>query len=325
MNNWLLGRELPLAELGESNDIIGNRAALDTAWERDGYWFFRDVLNRQAVTRMRDVYIEEIKKLGAIDRSETVARYNGSDHSKIPVFPAGIQGLFDRAPWKEFVADPSVHDFISKLLGDEPYWVPIVGYRAQPPLEEDTKDRFSYVHQDGFFNAGIAFRNCWIPLVEMNIDVGGLAVAEGCHKANFHDTTKPPRFDVPVGSIPLTAWRRSNYRPGDVVIMHLDTPHTGITNLSHRDFRLSLDIRMLPSSSEIPAIGSVKSISADKIVIESTQHETLEYIIDEETYCRVQGPNRLVPSQIPIMIKPGQEVIVANRAGRALVVRPASY
>jgi ectoine hydroxylase-related dioxygenase (phytanoyl-CoA dioxygenase family) len=325
MSNWLLGRDPKLAELRESNDIIDDRAALDRAWERDGYWFFRGVLDKNAVARLRAAYVEEIAKLGAIDPGETAARYNGGDLSKLPQFPASIQGLHDRAPWREFVAEPTIHTLISKVLGDEPYWVPIVGYRAQPPLEDPTRDRFTYVHQDGFFNEGIAFRNCWIPLVEMDEDLGGLAVAEGCHGTTFHDTSKPPRFDVPVGAIPRSAWRRSNYHPGDVVVMHLNTPHSGITNLSSDRFRLSLDIRMLPASSDIPAIGAVKSISSEKIVIESEHHEPLEFAITDETYCRVVGPDRLVPSQIPLKIKPGQEVIVAHRAGRALVVRLATY
>jgi len=324
-NAWLQGPELDLAELHVSNEYLGNRAALDKVWERDGYWFFRDVLDREAVAGLRSVYLEEIKKLGPIDPDAQEARYNGKSLDKLPAFPAGIQGLFDRAPWKAFVAKPKIHDFVAQLLGDEPYWVPIVGYRVQAPREDQTKDRFAYVHQDGFFNRGIPFRNCWIPLVDMEQDVGGIAVAEGYHKSLWHNTEDPPRYPIPVGAIPKNAWRRANYQAGDLLVLHLDVPHTGITNLSNDQFRLSLDIRMLPGSGEVPAIGTVLSISAEQVTIRTVGGEIEEFRINDQTYCRALGPDRLTPAQIPLTIKPGKEVIVGSREGVALVVRPASY
>lgn len=325
MSAWVLGQELDIKDLRESNELIGDRAALDRAWDRDGYLFFRGVLDEGAIARLRGVYVEEIAKLGAIDPGGKEARYNGRSLERLPAFPAGIQGLFERAPWKTLVAEPQIHDFISRLLGDEPYWVPIVGYRVQAPRENASSDRFTYVHQDGFFNPGIPFRNCWIPLVEMDRDVGGLAVAEGCHKANFHDTNNPPKFPVPVGAIPRAAWRRSHYRPGDLLMMHLDAPHTGITNLSQDRFRLSLDIRVLPGSSDVPAIGTVLTISAEQVTLRTFAGDVAQFRINDKTYCRALGPTRLTPAEIPLTIKPGQEVIVANRDGCALVVRPASY
>ena len=37
------------------NHLLGDHAALDEAMDRDGYWFFRDVLDRDAVARLRGV------------------------------------------------------------------------------------------------------------------------------------------------------------------------------------------------------------------------------------------------------------------------------
>jgi hypothetical protein len=56
--------------------------------------------------------------------------------------------------------------------------VPILGYRVAKPCADPHAERLEYVHRDGFFNPGIPFLNCWIPLVEMDADVGRLAVAE---------------------------------------------------------------------------------------------------------------------------------------------------
>src|SRR5581483_3085536 len=44
VSNHLIGTP-PMRERSVSNHLLGNRAALDAAWDRDGYWFFRDVLD----------------------------------------------------------------------------------------------------------------------------------------------------------------------------------------------------------------------------------------------------------------------------------------
>ena len=48
--NAQLQTALPsLRELNVSNHLIGDRQALQAAWERDGYWFFRDVLDQDVI------------------------------------------------------------------------------------------------------------------------------------------------------------------------------------------------------------------------------------------------------------------------------------
>lgn len=325
MTAWILGEDLEIGRLRESNDLIGNREALDEAWNRDGYLFFRNVLDQEAVARLRQAYVDELEALDIVEPSNATIRYNGNSMDDLPRFPRGIQALFDKAPWRKFVAEPKIDAFIQQLLGDKPYWVPVVGYRVAPPEDSLENDRFTYVHQDGFFNPGIPFVNCWIPLTDVDDKVGGIAVAEGCHKANFHDWDNPPRFTVPVGAIPRDAWRRADYHPGDLLMLHLDVPHSGISNVSGDRFRLSLDIRMLPASGEVPAIGRVVEIDSSRVVIKDFEDHLLTFDIDEKTYCRALGPDRLTPDQIPVHIKPGNEIIVAGEGRHASVVRPASY
>lgn len=325
MTAWLEGMKLDIAPLRESNDLLGDRAALDAAWERDGYLFFRDVLDQDAVAQLRETYLEELEKFHVVDPGDPTGRYNGGDLGPLPKFPSGIQGLFERAAWRQFAGNPEVNQFVTKMLGERPYWVPVVGYRVSPPGDPVAADRFVYVHQDGFFNPGIPFRNCWVPLSEMDETVGGIAVAEGCHKQNFHDTTNPPAFPVPVHDIPMGAWRRADYHPGDLLIMHLDLPHTGISNITEDRFRLSLDIRMLPSSGDLPTIGKVITIDTTQVTVEDHEGDRHRFAIDDATYCRGLGPNKLTTAEIPQQITPGNEVIVASEGKRALVVRPASY
>lgn len=325
MTVWVEGTKLGIAPLRESNDILGDRSALDAAWERDGYLFFRDVLDKNAVRQLRKVYLEEMEKFHVVNPGDETGRYNGGDLEPLPKFPRGIQALFDRAAWREFAGNPEINRFVTAMLGDKPYWVPVVGYRVSPPGDAADADRFVYVHQDGFFNKGIPFRNCWVPLVDMDETVGGIAVAEGCHRADYHSSAPPPAYLLKPHDVQMDAWRRSDYHPGDLLIMHLDLPHTGISNLSTDQFRLSLDIRVLPSSGPLPTIGKIASIDSSQVTVEEHSGDRRRFSIDEDTFCRVLGPDRVPTEQIPNYLKPGDEVIVATEGDRALVVRPASY
>jgi hypothetical protein len=73
-----------LGELTVANAFLGDRRALDEAWERDGYWYFRDVLDQEALTRLRTVYLDLLKSLGVIDRNATEAVYNGASLANYP-------------------------------------------------------------------------------------------------------------------------------------------------------------------------------------------------------------------------------------------------
>ncbi|TAL02323.1 MAG: phytanoyl-CoA dioxygenase, partial [Rhodospirillaceae bacterium] len=134
--------DLPvMRELTVSNHLLGDRKALDVAWERDGYWFFRDVLDKNAVTRFRSVYIELLAEHGVVTADDPYARYTGAS---LETFPFRMEPLVARQPWKPFVAEKPVHDFFTYLLGDEPFWVPTVEYRAVPPADDHNRSPFDF-------------------------------------------------------------------------------------------------------------------------------------------------------------------------------------
>src|SRR5271154_3433938 len=217
---WIVGKDLKIPALRVSNSILNDRAALAAALDRDGYLFFRDVLDHQVVAALRSAYVEELAKLGVVDPADPSVRYNGHSLEELPKTPVSgvIDGIFKRAPWKAFVASPKVRALVKSVLGEEPYWVPILGYRVAKPLADSNAERLEFVHQDGFFNPGIPFINCWVPLVEMDPEIGGIAVAEGLHKGpTIHDESRPPSYPAMREAVPIGAWRRSDYKPGDLL------------------------------------------------------------------------------------------------------------
>ena len=308
-----------MQELHVSNDLLDDRAALEAAWERDGYWFFRDVLDKDAVGRLRSVFLDELSQLGVVAPGDPIARYNGKS---LGDFPLRMEPLAERRSWKPFVAEPAIHSFFKRLLADEPFWIPTVEYRATPPARDRSGSRLDYVHQDGFYNAGIPFSIVWIPLAEIDADIGGLVLAEGLHKGPYlHDLSQPPLFPVPEGAVPAHAWGRATYRPGDVIVMHLNTPHTGVANYSDR-FRLSMDIRVMAASGNTPIIGRVTSITQDRVAVLGEDGRNGTFALDESTYCRGIDGKKVPLSEIPARFQAGDEVILASREGRATIMRP---
>jgi len=306
-------------ELKESNALLGDRAALDAAWERDGYWFFRDVLDRGAVGRLRGVYMNLLAELGMVDRDDPLARYTGKS---LEGFPFRMDPLSEPKVWKPFVREPAVHGFFRRLLRDEPFWIPTVEYRATPPAADRTRSRLDYVHQDGFYNKGIPFRICWIPLADIDADVGGLMLGEGLHRGPIlHDLSRPPLYPIPDGAIPEDRWRRANYRPGDLLMMDLNTPHTGVSNHSDR-FRLSMDIRVMGASESTPIIGRLTGVQPQAVSIEGDDGRGGCFKVDEATYCRGLDGKEIPLADIPLRFKVGDEVILAANHDYAVTIRP---
>lgn len=308
-----------MAALRVSNALLGDRGALDAAWARDGYWFFRNVIDQGAVGRLRDVYLALLADLGQVEAKDTHAIWTGAS---LDNFPHRMSPLSRRKAWKPFVAEPPVHAFFSSLLGDEPFWVPTTEYRATPPEQNPTTPYFNFVHQDSFYNQGIPYRIVWFPLAEIDEEVGGLALAEGLHNGPcLHDLTKPPMFPIPADAIPDAAWRRVIARPGDLLMMDLNLPHSGLANHSNR-FRLSLDIRVMPKSGKVPIIGTLISIDSRSITIAAEDGRPVRLDVDENTYCRDIDGKKIPPERIKGAFAPGTELIIAETGGRAQVIRP---
>lgn len=308
-----------MRELNVSNHLLDDRQALKANWERDGYWFFRDVLDQGAVARLRSVYMGVLDEYQVAHGDDPQAAYTGQD---LTGFPFRMEPLVAREPWREFVGGAPIHAFFKRVLGDDPFWIPTVEYRATPPAQTRERSRFDYLHQDGFYNKGIPFLICWIPLSTIDEQVGGLALAEGLHKGPYlHDLNQPPLFPIPAGSVPDDAWRRTTYRPGDLLMMHINTPHSGLANYSGR-FRLSMDIRVMPASGHTPIIGHLTGLTSTSVSVLGEDGRSGTFRVDADTYCRGIDGRKVPQAEIPLRMQAGDPAIVAFDGGRATLIRP---
>lgn len=311
-----------MRDLVESNHALGDREALDRIWEEHGYWFFRDVLDLSALKSLADEYMQELRALDLVDANATDPLWNGRP---IENFPATFHSLHQRKTWQKFVSQPKIKAFFEEVLNDQLYWIPMDYYRIVAPSKNATSETNIPLHQDGMSNPGVDFVTCWMPLADIDRQVGGLVIAAGQEKRgymNFGDGQMS--FDD--GPIPESSWSTAHYRPGDVIIFSKTMPHYGRSNASNR-FRLSLDIRAVRRSSRIPVVGVVQRITTDNVVIRDEDGADVTLRLDDTTFIRKPDPNG--PNPVPAMrdevvdaLPPGTPVMATEENGLALILRP---
>lgn len=318
-----------MTEFNTSNHLLGDQAALDAAWERDGYWFFRGVLDQEAIAGVRSVFMEVLNGLGVIEPGRSdVAIYNGAPLDTYPIRMGGdpaIDPLLARYPMRSFVTHPKIKAFFADLLGDEVVWVPNSEFHAVPPSGTGQASRFNAIHTDGVYNKGLKLRICWMPIAPIDEATGGLAVAEGLHRPRMGDFPRP-RQGISLADVPADSWRRAEYQPGDLLMLSLETPHSGLANRSDRFFRLSMDIRCTRKSDGVPVLGTLAEVDRCAIAIDGDDGFRHVFRIDEDTYFRIhRGSQSGIPlllDEIPVLAPIGQRVYVVHDHGTAIFVRP---
>ena len=311
-----------MRNLVESNYALGDRGALDGIWEEQGYWFFRDVLDKDALNVLKDAYMGELKALELVDAGATEPMWNGRP---IENFPGTFHSLHKRKLWQDFVKEPKIKAFFEDVLNDAVSWIPMDYYRVVPPKKGPAADKNIGLHQDGMSNPGMEFVTCWMPLTDIDEKVGGLVIAAGQEKRGYM-AFGDGAMGFSDGPIPEDSWSTARYHPGDVVIFTRTMPHYGAGNSSDR-FRLSLDIRAVRASSKLPVIGIVKSISTEEVVIRNEDAVDVVLRLDDRTFIRKpdpEGPNpiQIARSEVVDGLPAGTPVMATEEDGLALVLRP---
>ena len=314
-----------MREFNLSNQLLGNRSALQSAWDRDGYLFFRDVLHHDPLEHMRSMLVDFLDRNGFADRNDREVRWSGKSREGFTFFP--VEELNQQRASATVMEDPRIKAFFHTLFGVPLFWVPFTEYRATPPAIDRSKTRLEFVHEDAIYSDRLDFINCWIPLGDIDASVGGLCLAEGlnnwpCLHRKDGDKINP----IDPAQIPANAWVRTDYHLGDLLLMSRRTPHTGLANHSDR-FRLSIDTRILPHGGtfpckpRLPYVGRLTAITDSQIVLRDEQGEH-RLRVDQTSYIRGFQGNKLKSSEVPELYRPGTDVIVAYDADLVQTMRP---
>jgi len=309
-----------VAPLTDSTNLIGNPEALRERWQNDGVLFMRGVLDPELIGWARGKYRDVLVSEGLIVLENETPLWTGKEpRSRNPCNALGTE------VWREIVKQPALNQIVRNIFEGEPVWIPIAQHRSGMPSGPVEKDIFSGRHQDGFFNEGMNFLICWIPMRDITMNSGSFAVAPGTHKnGTLH--VEGADGTIPAGVIPDEAWRAADFKVGDVLIFSHLTAHATLPNPSN-EIRMSLDVRAIPEYAPQPVVGTVELVENRDVTIRRDEGGVATVRVSDTTFIRDMHPHPRIPTgELGRIAYPGARVMaMAHEDGIATVLRSFAY
>jgi Phytanoyl-CoA dioxygenase (PhyH) len=231
-------------ELVDSGALRADPASLRGRLAEDGYLFLRGLLPAADVRAAHGDVFAALHRAGWIDDAgRPVGRRRAlqvRDALADPGFRAAVisPGL-NRLPYLA-----ALRELVRGILGAGAFSYPVKVLRAVYPERPLAVTRGRYVHQD-YANSGVQdMLTTWLPLTEIPVRVGGLAILPGSHLG--------PPLRPRILRRHEHAWATVDYRPGDVLLFHCMTAHAALPNRADV-LRLSTDCRWQRPDQPAPA------------------------------------------------------------------------
>ena len=260
----------------EANEYLGDVDRLNALFNEDGYLFFRGVL--EGVEDVKVDFVEVLQQQGAVPAGASDPLWTGLDNDHI-----NDTGLYEAPSLAKLFTLPHNVELIQQILGE-----PVFIFKS-PSIRYALPNDLAYVtppHQDYFFiRFNESFRTLWVPLMEIDEQVGGLVLAGGVHKRGLLDHKEQEdaysyifkgrkQKGIAVGSVPQP-WLTAHYHSGDLLMFHNLMVHWALPNRSNR-IRLSVDVRCQPAN-------ALRTWQAEKSILEARRfRETAKRIATEE-------------------------------------------
>lgn len=252
-----------LAPFEDSSDLLGDQAGLRARVERDGYLFFKRLLEPELTLELR---------------RQTLAVLDGFNLRADPADP--LSGLLDldelaRVPADELRPDigltgemyfqiqrlaamhrlphhPALVGLFETLLGEEVFVHPRHIMRAMTP---HPANRPTPPHQDfAFIQGSTRTWTAWFPVGDAPLDLGPLMILRGSHRKGFIPWGDGYEGWMSAGTQLCqneSDWVGGDYEAGDVLAFPCYTVHRGLPPVNRGEIRLSMDIRYQPASDVI--------------------------------------------------------------------------
>jgi hypothetical protein len=231
-------------ELACGNALLGDADALRHRLAQDGYLFFRGLLSPADIGAAAASVSSELRRGGWADSRGAASAgpraLTVRDALADPAFRAAIAcAAFNRIPYLARISDVA-----RTILGPTAFCYPSKVLRAVFPERPPGVARGRYVHQDYAVGGVQDMLTAWVPLTDIPVRLGGLAVLPGSHLG--------PPLRPRVLSATEHGWATTSYRAGDALVFHSLTSHAALPN---RDtaLRLSGDFRWQRSDQPVPA------------------------------------------------------------------------
>ncbi len=228
----------------------GDPDGIRRSFEENGYLFFKGALNPETVLRARSDIAGVLQQQGYMQKGSAEPRATlGASAVEVDFGP-----LYRLAsPW-ELMASPELQEAVDISFGEKVRVGRSIGFRYSMPTDAPY---LTPPHQDHFYiRETDEFRMIWVPLMDMEIANGGLAIAAGSHK---HGLQEHVEFDgvysyffkgrTQKGVRPEDihgAWTSSRFELGDLLMFHCCAVHRSLPNVSGL-IRLSLNTITYPA------------------------------------------------------------------------------
>jgi hypothetical protein len=230
-------------ELIDSSGVAQDAAALRERLAVHGYLFFRGLLPAQQMRAAGAAVMSRLRDGGWVDADGTPSTepraVNSLDALSDPAFRAALTcAEFNQIPYLR-----PLRQTARRVLGDQAFSYPVKVLRAVYPERPGARPRGRYIHYDYGVGGGQDMLTSWLPLMDIPVRLGGLAVQPGGQHW-------PPRRPLPLSGSE-SGWATTDYRPGDVLLFHCLTPHAALPNEGSMlrisgDFRWQLPDRPAP-------------------------------------------------------------------------------
>jgi len=231
-------------ELADSAPLAGDPGGLRRRLADHGYLFFRGLLPASDVRAAGQTVLDRLRAGGWVDGrgipSVRPRAVNSMDALADPAFRAAMASAdFNRLPYL-----PPLRAVVRAVLGPGAFSYPVKVLRAVYPEHPQARPRGRYIHYDYGVSGVQDMLTSWIPLMDITVRIGGLAVQPGGHLG-------PPRPPRPLGHAE-PGWATTSYEPGDVIVFHCLTPHAALPNTGSA-LRISGDFRWQRPDQPAPA------------------------------------------------------------------------
>jgi hypothetical protein len=210
----------------------------------DGYLFFRALLSADDIQAAASAVMAQLRSGGWIDDKGIALPRPPAASAMDPLTDRAFRAAVVSAPFNRIPYLPSLRALVRRILGPRAFSYPVKVLRAVDPERSDGRSRGRYVHCDYSVSGVQDMLTSWLPLMDIPVSLGGLAVRPGGQLAEPAE----PR----VLSTGQCGWATTSYRPGDVIIFHCLTPHASLPNTGSA-LRLSGDFRWQAADSPAPA------------------------------------------------------------------------
>jgi hypothetical protein len=234
--------------LTDATEDLGDPDGLRARLDRDSYLYLPGLLDRAHVQAVRDDVTATLDRLGWLREGEPVDLAVPSGVA----IPEGIEprdvyfGMYAEVQrlqrFHELAHDAALQAVLGDLFGETVLTHPMKIMRVGVPTPELWT---TPSHQDfPIIDGTVDFVTAWIPLGDVETEMGGLKVLPGSHRVGRME----PIPTKGIGGIGVAVdedddrFCTADYAAGDVLLFHSLTVHGALPNRSHRT-RLSADYR----------------------------------------------------------------------------------